>query len=186
MQAFVAAYLACGDPEASAEAAGVPALSARKFLASEEVQAAIKAQLAADAIQYEGLSKRVIEELTVIAFSDVNHYTVTGAGTVTLKEGAPEGASRAVMGIERTVRKGGVEYRLKLWPKTVALELLAKHLGLLLERRKIDIEHHISGSVSVKDATDDDLYKVIAAHLQTAAPKMLEAGPLEEVEVGNV
>lgn len=103
-----------------------------------KVQARIAELQAERAERTEITADRVLEEMALIGFSDLSHYTVSDEGDVELAEGAPPGAIRALSSIKRkirTYRRGDqdvreVDVEIKLWSKTQALDSLAKHLGL--------------------------------------------------------
>lgn len=83
--------------------------------------------------------ERVLEELALLAFSDVGHYTFDDAGHVGLAEGAPPGARRAIASIKRRVNmdENGntvVDTELKLWDKPGPLKLAGKHVGLFADK----------------------------------------------------
>jgi len=81
--------------------------------------------------------ERVLRELAVLAFSDVTHYQVDENGRVTLAEGAPEGALRAISSIKHKTRSYGDgddttiehEVEVKLWDKTPNLKLAGRHVA---------------------------------------------------------
>jgi phage terminase small subunit len=84
----------------------------------------------------------VVRELMKIAFADITDYANVeedGGGTgqaVTLKNTAdlPVDKTGAVAGI----RQGSKGIEIKLYDKLKALELLARHLGMLRDRMEID------------------------------------------------
>lgn len=84
----------------------------------------------------------ILSELATIGYSDIRHYRIDDDGYVQLQETAPDYAMRAVSGFKRKVfiRTVGeeehrtVETDIRLWNKNNAIELLAKHRGLLIEK----------------------------------------------------
>lgn len=84
----------------------------------------------------------VLRELALLAFSDIDNYTI-GEGRnksrLSLRPDADPGAKRAVSSMERTVVTRGkgddkreeVKIKVSLWNKTNALKMLGEHLGLL-------------------------------------------------------
>lgn len=83
----------------------------------------------------------VLEELAILGQSDVWNYEVDDRGNVTLAEGVPRRAIRAVSSIKKKVRhlEGGlIEYEteIKLWDKNSALEKAGKHLKLFTEKHE--------------------------------------------------
>lgn len=79
--------------------------------------------------------ERVLTELALLAFSDLEHYTVSDTGDVELAPGAPRGAMRALSSIKRRIsidKDGAItrEVELKLWDKPGPLKLAGRHVGL--------------------------------------------------------
>jgi phage terminase small subunit len=92
-------------------------------------------------------ASRVLVELAIVGQSSLEDYVLTEDGRVVLAPGAPREAMRAVSSVERKVtvttddlgnERRVVDTKIRLWDKTRALELLAKHLGMLIERFRID------------------------------------------------
>ena len=97
--------------------------------------------------------ERVLQELASIAFSKGTDYASVIAGCVVVNdtEGLTEEQKAAIVSIKQT--KEGVE--IKLADKYKALELLAKHLGLLAERP--EAEERLEDdplTKSIKEAAD--------------------------------
>jgi len=97
--------------------------------------------------------ERILNELAVLAFSDVTAFIMNPDGTLGLKEGVPEYALRAVQSVKKRITKktdeAGNEYEItelevKLWSKTEALKLAGQHLGLYTT--KVDV----TGTVEVR------------------------------------
>lgn len=85
---------------------------------------------------------RVLEELAILAFSDVTHYVVDDAGYVKLADDAPPGANRAISSIKRHINmddKGNtlVDAEIKLWDKPGPLKLAGRHVGLFPDRIEV-------------------------------------------------
>jgi len=85
---------------------------------------------------------RVVQELAVVAFSDMRDFSANDSGQMRLAAGAPSHAARAVAAIKRRRRSDAdgiieatVEFR--LWNKLEALRLLAPHVGLVTERVEV-------------------------------------------------
>lgn len=84
-----------------------------------------------------GISQdRVLEELALLAFSDVTHYEVDDEGNVTVTPDAPPGAMRALQSIKRRFTTTGTgknattttDVELKLWDKPAPLKLAGRHV----------------------------------------------------------
>lgn len=95
------------------------------------VQAAIREAMSARSERVGITHDRVLEELALLAFSNVEHFIadpVTGA--VTLAPDAPAGAMRAVQSIKRKPTLAGVEVEIKLWDKVVPLIRAGRHVDV--------------------------------------------------------
>lgn len=143
-QAFVLAYLA--DPTngtAAARRAGYAEsgahVRANQLLNMPKIVAVIAAgqQLREDRTFI--TSDRILHELALIAFSNINDFYVSSGGKITTMEGVPEYAARAISSAEFTVTeveedgKQTISYKtkIKLWSKTDALRMLAMYQKLL-------------------------------------------------------
>ena len=104
---------------------------------------------------------RVLEELAVIAFSDIGDYGARGDGRMYLTPGARSDARRAVSSVKRkrvttrTLQNGLVVIEtvsivdFRLWDKNAALRALMPHLGLATERtesRDLTLEELIAAA----------------------------------------
>jgi hypothetical protein len=107
-----------------------------------EVSAEIHRQVVASRVLS---AQEVLEEFSILARSDVRHYTVDDAGRLVIDASAPsDDVGRAVQSVKvkRTRRTGKddevfetVETEFKLWNKNQALQDLGKHLGLFGEQK---------------------------------------------------
>jgi phage terminase small subunit len=136
---FVAEYLVDLNATQAAIRAGYSAKTASqqgaRLLGNAKVAAAIAERQAARAERTGITQERVLEELALLAFSDLEHYEVADNGEVTLAPGAPRGAMRALSSIKRRIstdKDGSVtrEVELKLWDKPGPLKLAGRHVGL--------------------------------------------------------
>lgn len=127
--------------------------AASKLLANPAVQNYISELVEARRERFEVRSDSVVRELARIAFSDITSYFTWENGRVRLKDSAmlDENASRAVERLDvveyespsgRTLTRT----KLKLYSKTQALDLLAKHLGMYTEKH--EITHTIGNGLS--------------------------------------
>ena len=139
------------DPEARAgrvyervgyKARGDVAEAAASRLLRTVKVAARLAELRAERSERTGITAdRVLEELAVVAFSDVTHYEVGDDGRVVLTGEAAQSATRALSSVKRKTKqfmqKGELvtehDFEIRLWNKPRALEMLARHLGLFKE-----------------------------------------------------
>jgi hypothetical protein len=85
-------------------------------------------------------SDRTLHEIAIIAFSDITDFSIGPGGSVRTKPGVPAYATRAIKSIEWTSieredeeGKPVITYKTKiaLWPKDVALRMLAVYQKLL-------------------------------------------------------
>ena len=86
-------------------------------------------------------------ELARIAFADVTDVIQISGGEVTVKDTSKlnEGQRAAIAAIEETAN--GLKVRMH--PKAQALESLAKHFGLLLEKHQVDVSLSQRGPVEL-------------------------------------
>jgi phage terminase small subunit len=145
---FVDEYLLDLVAAAAAVRAGYRAKSADRqawrLLRNARVQAAI-AERQRQRAERTGVDQvRVLNELELLAFSDLTHYRIDDRGRVTLAPGAPAEAMRALRSIKQRVRVTGKgkhreviqEIELQLWDKVQPLKLAGQHVGLFAERHE--------------------------------------------------
>jgi len=95
---------------------------------------------------------RVLHELAIIGFSNINDFVVDEEGNLTLRPGVPEYMLRAVQSVKRKITKkrekeGWVTYielEIKLWGKMEALHLAGKHLGLLNDKVNVNVSGNVT------------------------------------------
>lgn len=146
-QRFVAEYLVDLNATQAAIRAGYSAKGARvngpRLLSNAVVAAAIQERQAKRIGKLELTADAVLGELLRIAKADIAEAFEEDGNLRKLSE-IPEDVRRAVAGIEIDDRWEGrgeeaVRYtvkKLKFWDKNRALELLAKNLGLLVEKHE--------------------------------------------------
>lgn len=149
--AFVAEYLVDLNATQAAIRAGYSAKGAdvtgSKLLVIPKVAAAVAEAKAARAEKTGITQERVLAELELLAFSDIDHYVIEDDGRVTLAEGAPPAAKRAIASIKRKRRewsdgKGDghtveIDIELKFWDKPGNLKLAGRHVGLFPDRVEV-------------------------------------------------
>lgn len=119
--------------------------NAARLLSNAHVQAAIEVATAKRSARTGITQDRVLEELSLLSFSDLTHYIVDDTGNVKLSDAAPAGAMRALQSIKRrmTTRQVGKEYEtvreveIRLWDKPGPLKLAGQHVGLFVDRREL-------------------------------------------------
>jgi phage terminase small subunit len=145
---FVAEYLVDRNATAAYKRAGYVAtgngaeVNASKLLKTAAVQAAIDAGETKLQVRTGITQDRVLQELELLAFSDLTHYSVSDSGDVELVAGAPDGAMRGLQSIKRKIRTRGSgkdkevtrEVEIRLWDKPGPLKLAGQHVGLLIEK----------------------------------------------------
>lgn len=152
---FVVAYFADNKMNATqaADAAGYgcPGKAGGKLLATATIQRAIGVELRKRLENNEITASRVLRELGHIAFLDPREMFNEDDSLKQIRS-MPEHVRRCIAGIEiKQVKIKKVKdeegndilletsiVKIKLWPKTNALELVAKHLGMLDERFKVE------------------------------------------------
>jgi phage terminase small subunit len=168
-QRFVEAYLQTGNASKAAEDAGYAKHSARKqgsrLLTKPDVKAAIARRRAELTVQLEAKTgitlERILQELARMGLSDpADLFDATGRMLPVHK--MPEDARRALSGFEvdETFRADGegddapmvhvVTSKPKFWDKRGALELIAKLLGHLKDKK----EHEHAGAITLTWESD--------------------------------
>ena len=147
-EVFVAAYIARRfNGKQAAIDAGHPAkgaaVQATRYLDRSKVQEAIARRVEQQTRTFKLSGAKVLEEMCVIAFSDIRHYAISDTGHVELTGGAPDSAYRAVKKIKRKRREIPQgkdeppivehETEIELWSKDQQLRNLGEHLGLFRE-----------------------------------------------------
>lgn len=119
-------------------------VNASRLLKHPDVAAAIIKRQAARS-QRVGIDQdRVLAELELLAFSNLEHYTVNDKGDVALASDAPPGAMRALQSIKRKIITRGKgfekevtrEVEIRLWDKPGPLKLAGQHVGLFIEKHE--------------------------------------------------
>lgn len=110
-----------------------------RLLSNADIQAQIQKLQAERSNRTQITADRVLAELALIGFSNVNHYSADDAGRIVLLEGAPEEAVRAVSSVKitsRTSSRGETETKteIKLWDKVSALDKIGRHLGMFKDK----------------------------------------------------
>lgn len=135
------AFIRCGGDPAKAHRAS-------DLLRAPLVQQALKRALANRNARVGITADAVLHEMACLGLSSLEHYRINDDGNVELVEGAPETAMRAVQSVKRRVRETynkdtghlvdrSVETEIKLWDKVKPLHLLAKHVGLQVDRVEV-------------------------------------------------
>lgn len=124
-----------------------------RLLGNARVSAAVAAGQKARSERTGITQDRVLEELGIVAFSDIRHYAIDAEGAVKLVEGAPDHAYRAISSVKskrRTIPREDkepiieVETELRFWSKPDALRMSGQHLGMFTEK----VEHSAHESLA--------------------------------------
>lgn len=140
---FVAEYLVDLNATQAAIRAGYSGPTANpvggQLVHRKNIKAAIEVAQAQRLARVNMTADSVLEEMALLAKSNIEHYVIDDFGNVTLAEGAPAGAMAAIASIKKKVRHGRdgsitYEVDLKLWDKPTPLKLMGRHVGLFVER----------------------------------------------------
>ncbi|HMN09293.1 MAG TPA: terminase small subunit [Gemmatimonadaceae bacterium] len=135
---FVAEYLVDLNATQAAIRAGYSVKGAETqgsaLLRNPQVSAAIAAGKAMQLDQADLTATRILEELRRLALNDPRQFFDADGRLRPVTEWTAEmGAVLAGMDVD-TDRDGDTVVKVKFWSKTAALDTLAKHFGLLLEK----------------------------------------------------
>ncbi|MCO5962347.1 MULTISPECIES: terminase small subunit [Sinorhizobium] len=127
--------------------------NAARLNANESIQERVAEIQGKGALKAEATVERVLKELSRIGFSDLRRV-FDANGRLLRPEEWDDDTAAAVASVEvvtRNIGDGEVEHvhKIKVWDKNSALEKLAKHLGMFIER----VEH--SGSMSLNVLPED-------------------------------
>lgn len=146
---FVAEYLIDGNATRAAKAVGYHPKMAAKLVARSSIKAAIAAGHS-KLIEQTGITaERVLKEMGRLAFSDVSRLFNADGSLKSLHELTPDD-SACIAGLEVIIKNAEAGdghtdkvHKIKVWDKSKNLEMLAKHLGLFVEK----VEH--SGGIVI-------------------------------------
>lgn len=150
---FVAEYLIDGNATQAAIRAGYSAKTAYSIgeenLRKPEIAAAVKAEHEKLLAKTGITAERVLQEMGRLAFSDVSRLFTADGALKPLSQLTPED-SACIAGLEVIIKNAEAGdghtdkvHKIKVWDKSKNLEMLAKHLGLFVEK----VEH--SGGVTI-------------------------------------
>lgn len=154
-QAFVREYLIDLNASAAYRRAGYtsgnPNVNGPRLLANDRIAKAVSAAQAARAQATGVTAERVLQELARLAFGDVRAI-FTETGELRRPEDWPDDLAAAISSVELVTEakgKGVVEHvaKVRLWDKGRALELLARHLGMLNDKLKLEAGEGIADAL---------------------------------------
>lgn len=166
-QRFVDEYLVDLNGHQAAVRAGYSPKTARviaaTLLTKPNITAAIAKGQAERAERTHVTQDQVLYELALLNASDVRHYRITDTGDLTLAEGAPPLAYRAVSSVKKKVRQTvdgdmTIETEIRLWDKVGALRLTAQHLGMLTDKLEIKADLTYHDLTTALDAALEEAY----------------------------
>ena len=113
-------------------------VTAAKLLAKPNIRAAVDKTIDARSKRTGITADRVLKETEVLAFSDIEHYTLDDAGYLCAAPGAPEGVMRAVSSVKyKTTTRGAGDNKetervceFRLWDKPGVLKLAGRHVDV--------------------------------------------------------
>lgn len=151
---FVDEYLVDLNATGAAKRAGYSLKTAyaigQENLKKPEIAAAIQSAMDDRASGTRVKAYRILEELATIALSSIEHFEIDENGNVTLADGAPADALRAVSRIKKKTRAipqddGDAiiehETEIALWDKNSAIDKAMKHLGIISDK----VDHTTGG-----------------------------------------
>lgn len=152
---FVEEYLIDMKPTQAAVRVGIPHANAAhwasRIMKKVHIRNRIEVALAERSRRTNIRADEVLEELRIVGKSSVEHYDVDDNGNVTLAEGAPDGALRAVSKIKkrvRTIRRNDEEdevireTEISLYDKNGAIRMMGQHLAMFTEVTKGTVDHN--------------------------------------------
>lgn len=128
--------------------------NAARLKANEDIQVRVAELTEKGAEKAEVDVSRVLQELSRIGFSDLRKLFTPG-GALLPPEDWPDDAAAAISAVEVVTRPTGetdedgrkkIEHvhKIRLWDKNSALEKIAKHLGMLVEKHEISHVHSLA------------------------------------------
>lgn len=141
-------------------------VKASELLENGKITVRIEAMQAALRKRHEVTVDRVVQELANIAFANAGDYYAWGPDGVRIKDSAELTAQQraVVCEVSQTITESGGTIKVKLSDKQAALDKLAKHLGMFIDRKEI-------GGPGAFDQMDEDQLK---EYIDLAAQEVTE------------
>jgi phage terminase small subunit len=150
---------------------GCADVQAAQTLAIPKVQAAVSAAQAQRSARTAITQDTVLRELAVLAQSDIRDYLIDDQGNVALREGAPEGAMRAVASLKKKITHSdaGVSYEttITLWNKPASVRMAGEHVGVFKGREQPPPDIHVHMN-AVRERLNDRLEHLATRHAEDA------------------
>jgi phage terminase small subunit len=122
-------------------------IRAGELLRKPKVKAVIDAAMAARSARTGITAERVLEEIAKTAFTDIRAL-FDGHGRLKRPEDLEDDIASSIASIEVVTKPGGMDedgnktvehiHKIKQWDKIKALELLGKHLGMFVDRHRLE------------------------------------------------
>jgi phage terminase small subunit len=174
-QRFVEEYLCDLNGKQAAIRAGYSSktaeVQAAQTLRIPKVQAALSAALARRSQRTAITQDTVLRELAVLAQSDIRDYVIDDQGNVQLREGAPEGAMRAISSLKKRIvhTENALIYEttLTLWNKPASVRMAGEHVGLFKGREQPPPDIHVHMDTA-RERLSDRLDHLATRHAEDA------------------
>ena len=131
------------------------AITASKLLSIAKVQDAIKEAKIARSLRTQITADRVLLEVSRLAYAHMGQFAVWNKDEASLVESEEltEDQLAAVSEVSDSRTRRGRQVKIKLHDKGKALELLMRHLGLLVDRHEVDVR--VYGKFVIGKGYDD-------------------------------
>ncbi|OIJ22013.1 hypothetical protein BKP45_04875 [Anaerobacillus alkalidiazotrophicus] len=157
-QRFIEEYLVDLNGSAAAVRAGYSIKTSRviaaELLTKPNIQAAIKEQMDAAAMRNQVTVDDIVQQLAKIAFADIKDFVSWDEqGNVQVKAAA-EVDGTVISEISSIDTQNGKNFKFRRNDQLKALELLSRHLGMLIDRKEITGAN--GGSIEIKFVEPSD------------------------------
>jgi phage terminase small subunit len=165
-QRFVEEYLVDLNATKAAERAGYSPRAARmhgsRLMMNDDIAGAIFEAQQARARRTDITADRVVQELAVIAFSDLGEVFDNESGTLRMRRFSEmsEHVRRALESVREQPTEKGVILSVKLHSKVAALKMLADHLGMDAPK-KVRVDGNLGMRVLTPEMADEIRRKIL-------------------------
>ena len=156
-QRFVEEYLVDLNATQAAMRAGYSKKTAHAVghenLRKPEIEAAIAEAMQARSERTEVTIDKVVQELALIAFANADDFFDWGPDGITVKSKADltRGQRAVVAEVSETITEHGGTVRVKLGDKLAALDKLARHLGMFVDKHEVTVERAIISNLPMDE-----------------------------------
>jgi len=161
-KAFVREYLVDFNGTQAAIRAGYAKNSASqegsRLLANDKVSAYVRKAIDKRAKRTEITADNVLRELACIVFSDMREYVTFDNGGMVIKssDDLTEEQTHCISEVSDCEFKGERKRSFKLHDKVKAIDMSLRHLGLYLDKHKVELDGKVSFSDVIKRAIEKD------------------------------